>query len=190
MANRNIRGNYSHEVRLAQLSLCSQVLLLPLGVPCRRRHAPYKIFPKTAEFRGCSPSLIWGEGGCRQLVVRTGYSAIPQHFQAKLQPVPGVCSRAHVRLCPESPHHLPHNPCPCALRRDSKPALGGPKGVRSQTNGIPHRGGGGDLWDHIQTDLWDHAAFWGMKPTSGARSQPASACSGMFAATEAGPDGS
>ena len=38
-----------------RLSRCPRVLLLPLGVPPTRRHAPDIIRPKTAEFGGCSP---------------------------------------------------------------------------------------------------------------------------------------
>ena len=42
--------NYFDLVRVGHFSLCSQVLLLPLGV----RAMPVKVFPKTAEFGGCS----------------------------------------------------------------------------------------------------------------------------------------
>ena len=42
------------------MSLCSQMLLLPIGVP--PMPAPvmlHKVFPKTAAFGGCSPPLMW-----------------------------------------------------------------------------------------------------------------------------------
>ena len=43
-------------VTMRQLPLCSQVLLLLLGVPSmRRRHASHKAFPKTVKFGGCAP---------------------------------------------------------------------------------------------------------------------------------------
>ena len=49
--------------RVGQLSLCSRVLLLPLGVPTppprRRWHAPRTVFPKAAEFGGRSPTPMW-----------------------------------------------------------------------------------------------------------------------------------
>ena len=55
----NSRGkSYSYGVRVGQLSLYSQVLLLPLGVPPMLAPAPHKVLPKTMKFGGCSPPLI------------------------------------------------------------------------------------------------------------------------------------
>ena len=49
------------QVRVGQLSRCSDVLLLPLGVPqCRSWRASHNVFPMTASFGGCSPpQMMW-----------------------------------------------------------------------------------------------------------------------------------
>ena len=46
-------------VRVGQLSLCSLMQLLPLGIPPRLvPAAPNKVVPKT-EIQGCSPPPMW-----------------------------------------------------------------------------------------------------------------------------------